>query len=95
MLGTKSWYESVVALTEQLSGQRYVSDPCVWVFSDADGVYGIVGTHVDDFLLTGGGSRRGPRSKGSYSKIFAGLPGKKTPRQTSATAWRKRQRTDP
>ena len=66
----KSWYESVDALMEQLGGQRCVSDPCVWVFSDKDGVFGIVGTHVDDFLITGDNSKRWLEIETKLQKAF-------------------------
>ena len=70
----KAWYESVDALMEQLGGQRCVSDPCVWVFSDEDGVIGIVGTHVDDFLISGDNSKRWLEIETKLQKAFRWTP---------------------
>ena len=70
----KLWHESVGALMEQLGGQRCVSDPCAWVFSDAGGVYGVVGAHVGDFLITGDGSRRWTEIEKKLQQAFRWTP---------------------
>ncbi|CAK0867695.1 unnamed protein product [Prorocentrum cordatum] len=71
----KSWYESVDTLMEQLGGQRCVSDPCVWVFSgENDNVFGVVGTHVDDFLIAGDGGVRWRDIEVKLQKAFRWTP---------------------
>ena len=49
-----AWFEAVDKTLTALGGRRCVADPCIWVFTDDNGkVIGAIGTHVDDFLITG------------------------------------------
>ena len=49
------WYAQVNTVLEKLGGNRCDTDPCVWTFNDPETnqLIGIVGSHVDDFLIGG------------------------------------------
>ena len=48
------WYSQVDKVLKELGGIQTASDPCVWVFNSKDGAHiGIIGAHVDDFLIAG------------------------------------------
>ena len=49
------WYAQVNLVLEKLGGVKCDSDPCVWTFVDpeTESLVGIVGSHVDDFLIAG------------------------------------------
>ena len=49
------WYAQVNTVLHKLGGQRAFSDPCVWIFKDPESgkLVGIIGAHVDDFLIAG------------------------------------------
>ena len=49
----KAWYDAVNTLLVQLGGRQSLADPCVWIFQRSGRSIGVVGTHVDDFLITG------------------------------------------
>ena len=50
----RDWFLDVKAVLEQKCGLRQLkSDPCVWVRDSSNGVKGIIGVHMDDFLLAG------------------------------------------
>ena len=41
-------------MLKELGGKQTAADPCVWTFTTDDGVHiGIIGAHVDDFLIAG------------------------------------------
>jgi hypothetical protein len=52
------WYAQVNTVLTNLGGVRTTSDPCVWVFKNPDtgNQSGIIGEHVDDFLIAGDNS---------------------------------------
>ena len=45
------WYLQVNKLLTALGGVRCLYDPCCWVFTRDNGTIGVIGTHVDDFLI--------------------------------------------
>ena len=48
------WYQQVDRVLKKLGGVQAASDPCIWTFNSADGVHlGLIGAHVDDFLIGG------------------------------------------
>jgi hypothetical protein len=52
------WYLEVDRVLRALGGHRCLTDPCVWTFVDnsqekGDNLCGIIGAHVDDFLIAG------------------------------------------
>ena len=48
------WYSQVDRVLKELGGRQTSADPCVWVFNSKDGAHiGIIGAHVDDFLIAG------------------------------------------
>ena len=52
------WYLEVDRVLRSLGGHRCVTDPCVWTFVDktteqGENLCGIIGAHVDDFLIAG------------------------------------------
>jgi hypothetical protein len=48
------WYSQVDKVLRELGGRQTAADPCVWTFCTNDGVHiGIIGAHVDDFLIAG------------------------------------------
>jgi hypothetical protein len=47
------WYLEVDRVLRALGGHRCVTDPCVWTFCDKGKLIGIIGAHVDDFLIAG------------------------------------------
>ena len=47
------WYLEVDRVLRALGGHRCVTDPCVWTFKESDQLVGIIGAHVDDFLIAG------------------------------------------
>ena len=48
------WYSQVDKVLKELGGVQTAADPCVWVFNNEHGEHiGIIGAHVDDFLISG------------------------------------------
>jgi len=48
------WYSQVDKVLKELGGRQTAADPCVWIFCKANGEHiGLVGAHVDDFLIAG------------------------------------------
>ena len=48
------WYSQVDKVLKELGGRQTAADPCVWVFCSTTGEHiGLVGAHVDDFLISG------------------------------------------
>ena len=47
------WYKEVNEVLIKLGAKRCETDPCVWVFVDEEELIGIIGAHVDDFLIAG------------------------------------------
>ena len=51
------WYSQVDKVLKELGGIQTAADPCVWVFTASNGEHiGIIGAHVDDFLIAGEGA---------------------------------------
>ena len=51
------WYSQVDRVLTELGGVQTAADPCVWVFCSKAGEHiGIIGAHVDDFLIAGDSS---------------------------------------
>ena len=48
------WYSQVDKVLKELGGRQTAADPCVWIFCNKTGEHiGLVGAHVDDFLIAG------------------------------------------
>jgi hypothetical protein len=48
------WYSQVDKVLKELGGRQTAADPCVWIFCNKAGEHiGLVGAHVDDFLIAG------------------------------------------
>ena len=48
------WFSQVDKVLKELGGVQTAADPCVWVFNNEHGEHiGIIGAHVDDFLIAG------------------------------------------
>ena len=48
------WFSQVDKVLKELGGVQTAADPCVWVFCSESGEHmGIIGAHVDDFLIAG------------------------------------------
>ena len=47
------WYLEVDRVLKALGGHKCVTDPCVWIFTEGEKLHGIIGAHVDDFLIAG------------------------------------------
>ena len=47
------WYLEVDRVLRLLGGRRCLTDPCVWNFVSEGKLIGIIGAHVDDFLIAG------------------------------------------
>jgi hypothetical protein len=48
------WYAQVDKVLQELGGIQTAADPCVWTFNSRNGEHiGIIGAHVDDFLIAG------------------------------------------
>ena len=47
------WYDHVVSTFVSQGWTQLKSDPCCFVFFSEDKVHGVVGIHMDDFLLGG------------------------------------------
>jgi hypothetical protein len=48
------WYSQVDKVLKELGGRQTAADPCVWIFCNKVGEHiGLVGAHVDDFLIAG------------------------------------------
>ena len=48
------WYAQVDKVLQELGGVQAAADPCVWTFNSRNGEHiGIIGAHVDDFLIAG------------------------------------------
>jgi len=47
------WYLEVDRVLRTLGGHRCYTDPCVWTFCEKGRLVGIIGAHVDDFLIAG------------------------------------------
>ena len=53
-------YRDVHAIATSCSMRRLKCEPCVWIYVDAKGVtQGLIGSHVDDFIVTGNESCEG------------------------------------
>ena len=77
----KAWYDAVNHLLVELGGRQSLADPCVWVFQKNGRSIGVVGTHVDDFLITGDESSKEWRQiiKKRSKEGFVGHSGSETP----------------
>ena len=47
------WFQKVNEVLQQLGAEQCVTDPCVWRYRRNGQLLGIVGAHVDDFLICG------------------------------------------
>ena len=48
------WFREVDRVLQLLGGKRCVTEPCCWTFKNKEGKHiGIIGSHVDDFLIAG------------------------------------------
>ena len=56
------WYRKVDEVLMELGGERCITDPCVWRFWEGDSqkakLMGLIGGHVDDFLIAGNEKNR-------------------------------------
>ena len=63
------WYAQVDRVLQELGGRQTSADPCVWTFCGSNGEHiGIIGAHVDDFLIAGD---EGPERKTTIETLLA------------------------
>ena len=61
------WIDSKGKLEDSADALRILGDQCVWIFVEAAALYGICGSHVEDFLIAG--SHKNPSWMATREKI--------------------------
>lgn len=74
------WYAQVDIVLTKLGGTRTFADPCVWTFIDSKTglLCGIIGAHVDDFLIAGDGLPHWKKCMEALLTAFRWTPFEKT-----------------